>query len=525
MRTFLRNLTVAIAFSALAPIAPAQAASPPGTVIIARNLVTTYTLDPHEIYEIAPSELVRSLYSRIVDLDPETFSKVVPGVAKSWAISEDGKTYTFTIDTAQKFHSGRNVTAEDVAWSLQRTATLARPLSFIITQFGLNKDTAKTAIRAEGDKVIVTLDKAYAPDLFLNALTSSNGSVVDKELALSHEKDGDWGNDWLKTHEAGGGAYTLANYRPKETAVLQANPDFYLGAPKTKTIIVRHVAEAATQRLLLEKGDVDIAQDLGGDQVEGLKSNPDIRIDAFPIGTTFYLALNQKNPILAKPEVWKAFRYLVDYEGISKNLFKGTFGVNQSFLAPGVNGSIEKQPYSFDLDKAKKLLAEAGYPDGFELKMDVMPVLPVQPASEAIQASFAKAGVKLDLEVGEPLAVLTKFRKGDYDFIMFIKSIDYNDPNAMTSYFARNSKESPKVASWSHWEIPELTKKTAAAAVEQDPAKRKELYDEIQHEIQDNSPFVFVLRQISQIASRSNVSGFRAGVPFDSGIYYLIEKK
>lgn len=502
----------------------ALAATPANTIIIARNLDTTYTLDPHEIYEIQPSELVRSLYARIVDLDDKTFSKVVPGVAKEWSISEDRRTYTFTIDTTQKFHSGRNVTAEDVAFSLQRTATLARPLSFIVTQFGLNKDTAKQAIRAEGDKVIVTLDKAYAPDLFLNALTSSNGSVVDKELVLRNEKDGDWGNAWLRTNSAGGGAYRLVNYKPKESAVLQANPSFYLGAPKTRTIIVRHVAEPASQRLLLEKGDVDIAQDLGGDQIEGLKGNPEVKVQAIPIGTTFYLALNQRNPYLAKPEVWQAFRYLVDYDGIADNLLRGNYGVTQSFLAPGVNGAITDKPYALNVDKAKELLAKAGYPEGFRITMDSMPSNPHFPASQAIQASFAKAGIQVDIRVGEPLAVLTKFRKGEHDFIMFTKSIDYNDPNAMASYFARNSESAPKVPNWSNWSIPELTARTAEAAVEQDPAKRRAQYEAIQHEIQDNSPFVFVLRQITKIAMRSNVDGFRAGVPFDSGIYYQIEK-
>src|SRR5690606_28041469 len=122
--------------------------------------------------------------------DNETFSKVVPGVAKSWEVSDNGRTYTFVIDTNQKFHSGRNVTAEDVAWSLRRAASLGHRVSFMIAQFGLNKDTAEQAIRAEGDKVIVTLDKSYAPDLFLNVLTSTNGAVVDKELVLQHETDG-----------------------------------------------------------------------------------------------------------------------------------------------------------------------------------------------------------------------------------------------------------------------------------------------------------------------------------------------
>lgn len=523
LRSILR-LPAAVAMAIALSSGTLAAQTPPDTVVIARNLTASKTLDPHEIYEIANSELVRSLYSRIVDLDPETFSRVVPGVAKSWAVSDGGRTYTFTIDTTQKFHSGRNVTAEDVAWSLQRTATLAKPLSFIVTQFGLNAETAKDLIRAEGDTVIVTLPTAYAPDLFLNALTSSNGSVVDKETVLQHEKDGDWGNGWLTTNAAGSGAYRLVNYTPKEAAVIEANPDFYLGAPKTNRIIVRSVAEPGAQRLLLEKGDIDIAQDLSPDQIEALAGNPDIRIDRIPIGTTFYLGLSQKHPILSKPEVWEAFRYLVDYRALSEDLLKGAYGITQSFLSPGVNGALEDQPYSYDPERARALLAKAGYPDGFDLTMDVTISGPIVAVSEALQASFAAGGVRLKLDIGEPITVLTNFRNGDFDFILFIKSIDYNDPNAMTSYFARNDANSPVGPERTGWRIPELTAKTYAAAIEQDPAVRRALYDDLQHEIRDNSPFIFVLRQITQIGSRNNVSGFRAGVPFDSGIYHLIEK-
>lgn len=502
-----------------------RAASPPDTVIIARNLDTTYTFDPQEFYEIAPSEIVNSLYVRLITLDNETFSKIVPGAAKSWSVSDDGLTYTFKIDGSQKFQSGRPVTAEDAAFSLQRGILRGTPQTFILSQFGWTKDNVKEKVLVDGGDLVIKLDKRYARDLVLNALTTGIASIVDKTEVLSHEKDGDLGNAWLRTNSAGSGAYRLVSYRPKEAVVLQANPNFYLGAPKTKNIIVRHVAEPAAQRLLLEKGDVDIAEDLTPDQADALASNKDVKIQRIQRGTTFYFALNQRHPILAKPEVREAFRWLIDYNSLSKDLFNGYYGITQAFLAPGVNGSLPGMPYSYDPEKAKALLAKAGYPEGFRLTLDAYPTTPLLPASQAIQASFAKVGVVLDIQVGEPLKVLTNYRQGKHDFIMFVKSVDYNDPAAMASYFAREDKNAPKVAIWNNWSIPDLTAKTDAAAVEQDPVKRQQLYTEIQQRIQTDSPFIFALREISRIATRGNVSGFRAGATFDSGIFYLIRKE
>src|SRR5690606_7721638 len=146
---------------------------------------------------------------------------------------------------------------------------------------------------------VLVVDKPYAPTLVLNALSAGIGSVVEEAVVMSHEKDGDLGYNWLRSNSAGAGAYVLREWVPQQAVVIEANDKYYLGAPTTHRIIQRHVPEATTQRLMLEKGDVDIARLLGAEQLEALSSNPDITIDIAEKATILYLGLNQKMEELA----------------------------------------------------------------------------------------------------------------------------------------------------------------------------------------------------------------------------------
>ncbi len=157
------------------------------------------------------------------------------------------------------------------------------------------------------------MDKAYAPTLVLYCLTATVGFIVDKKLVMEHEVDGDFGYNWLKTNYAGSGAFTIREWRANEVVVLERNDNYSGDAPPMARVIYRHIPETATQRLLLEKGDIDIARNLGAEDIAALEGNPDIAIESGVKGSIYYLGLNQKNEYLSKPEVRQAMKYLVDY--------------------------------------------------------------------------------------------------------------------------------------------------------------------------------------------------------------------
>ena len=193
-------------------------------------------------------------------------------------------------------------------------------------------------------------------------------SVVEKKVALANETNGDMGNAWLKSHSAGSGPYNLVSWKADESVTLEANPNYHLGPPHMKRVVVRHIPEPATQRLLLEKGDIDIARDLTPDQLTPMANNKDIRIESFPAANTYYLGMNLTEEHLKNPKVREAMKLLVDYEGMVNTVLKGRFIQQEAFLPLGFLGAIAYNPFSLNVEKAKALLAEAGYPNGFELE-------------------------------------------------------------------------------------------------------------------------------------------------------------
>src|SRR5262249_8289712 len=161
---------------------------------------------------------------------------------------------------------------------------------------GFTKDNAKDRIRATDPMtVVMETDKAVAPTFFYYCLTADVGAIIDSQVAKQHEENGDFPNAWLKQHSAGSGPYVLRAWKAAENYVLDANPNYHGKAALTPHVFVRHVPEPATQRLLLEKGDVDFARDLGKDELDAVSKNADIALDRGPKGAITYLGLNQKN--------------------------------------------------------------------------------------------------------------------------------------------------------------------------------------------------------------------------------------
>ncbi len=322
-----------------------DAAAPKDTAVFAKQIDDLISLDPGESYEISGGEIATNVYDRLLRYEVEDLSKLVGGVAESWTVSPDGKTFTFKIRPNLKFHSGGPVTAEDVEFSLQRVVMIAKTPAFLITQLGWTKDTVKDLVKASRDTLTAKITADLAPSLVLSLMTSIVASVVEKKVALAHETNGDMGNGWLKTNSAASGAFRLVSWKANESVTLEANPNFRLGAPGMKRVVIRHVPEPASQRLLLEKADADFARDLTPDQIKPLAGNPDIKVESFKAANTFYMGLNLGYEPLANPKVRQAMKMLVDYDGMVNSFLAGRFFVQQSFLPIGYFGAIALTPY------------------------------------------------------------------------------------------------------------------------------------------------------------------------------------
>lgn len=514
---------------ATVPLRAAHAETPKDMFVMATLLDEFTTLDPGEIYELVPEEYVANTYDRLVRVDLRDPSKFNGDVAQSWTVSPDGLTYTFKLRSGLKFHSGNPLTADDVAWSIQRAVLLDKGPAAVLTGIGLTKANVAANVKKLDDQTVsITTDHKYAPTFVLNVLGSWPASVVDRKLLLSHQQGNDFGNAWLKTNEAGSGAYKLVKWSAGDSIVLQRFDGYRLPLAM-KRIVLRHVPEAASQRLLLENGDVDAARDLSPDDLAAVVKSGKAKVAASPQATLLYLGLNTKNPTLAKPDVQEALKWLVDYSGIQANVVKTTYKVHQTFLPEGFLGTLKANPYKLDVAKAKALLAKAGLPNGFDVTMDMPNDYPYIEIAQALQANFAQAGIRVKLIPGDAKQAIGKYRARQHDIFIGEWSPDYMDPNSNARGFAWNPDNSDqsktKMLAWRNsWDIPQLTKDTEAALVEPSSAKRAQRYEALQKSVLANSPFIIMFEKVVQVATRPGTTGPEIG-PINDLVSYRTLKK
>jgi len=507
------------------------AATPKDSLVVGWQFDDIITLDSAEVFEFSGSEIIGNTYDRLIGYDPNDVSKIFGVAAESWEISDDGKTFTFKMRKGVKFASGNEMTAEDAAFSLQRAVILNKTPAFILTQFGLTKENVKDKVKAvNAETLTLETDKAYAPTFVLYCLTASIASVVDKKEIMKHEVDGDMGFAWLRTHYAGSGPFKIEQWKPSEIIVLSANKNYWGGAPAMKNIFIRHIGESSVQQLLLEKGDIDIARNLETEQLKSVSKNSNITLLKKGKGTLHYLSMNLKNPILAKPEVQQALKYLIDYQGLADTIWDGRGQIQQAFLPKGFLGALEEQPFSLNVDKAKKLLAEAGYPNGFEIELIVRNSPIRVDTAKSIQTTFAKAGIKLKLITMDGKQVLTMYRARKHQLFLGTWGPDYQDPHTNADTFAKNLDNSDnaksKPVAWRNTYDPgSMTEATLAALVEKDASKRAEMYLAIQKEHQQKAPFAFIMQEQEVAGVRTNVEGYVIGPSFDSNAYKDVVKK
>jgi peptide/nickel transport system substrate-binding protein len=518
MRRITIGLLICVLFSAWALVRGGFAANygPQQTLIIARgDIGDAVTLDPNLVYEVAGAVADHNMYSNLVTFVRGNLTQPRGQVARSWEVSQDARTYTFHLNHGIVFTSGNPLTADDVIYSFQRVVNLPKnPASWLITQMGIDDKNVLTAVKAPDPyTVVVALPKPFSPGAFLSIMANPVAGIVDSKTVKAHVQNNDWGSAWLNDHSAGSGPYELVKWERQVSMELTANPRYALGpSPSIKRIVFSNIIENTVQREMLGRGDVDIALDLSAAQLAALKNEPKFYVFQIPDLAMQYLAMDVKNvPAFGKAGVRQAVKYAIDYDGIINGLLNGNGLPLQGVIPKGLFGYDPSLPFKHDPAKAKSLLSEAGFGNGFTAEL----LVATAPAAGGISSGDLAAKVKNDLAaVGITINVrqmvgsemIKSYRGQQAQMVLIGWFVDYPDPDDFAKPFGDYTQKS---LAWrvQYYNDP-LAKLVGQAAGLQNTPERAALYKKVNQMMTEDGPFAILYQPMISYGVSKRIQNF-----------------
>jgi ABC-type transport system substrate-binding protein len=474
------------------------------------------TTDTQEGYIVASN-----VYDCLVlyDLGATT---IRPGLAESWEISEDGRVYTFNLRQGVSFHDGEPFNADAVVtWynsvdeespDSQYDATRMVYIADFITNW-IDKVEA-----VDEFTIRMTLPEPYAP-LLANLAIPIAGIVSPAAIAR--------GLDDVAVNPSGTGAFRLASpddWTRDSQMVLQANPDYWGGAPKIEQFIVRVIPESSTRLQSLEAGEIDIAWALVPEDVERTRENPDLVVVEDAGLNTNWANFNVTLEPFTSKEVRQALNYAVNKEEISEGLYNGNMVPAGGVLPPvdwAYNPDLKSYPY--DPDQARELLAAAGYDEGNPLSFTFMAyTIPrgYNPVGDrlatAIQEYWSEVGVEANIQTAEWTQYRADRAEGKFQCALGGWQGDNGDPdNFLATLLGGWSVGAGNVSFYENPEVDDLLEQAVRVS---DMEERKALYHQAEQLIVDDAPCLFLGYQMHQVVTRANITDFQIQPTY---IYYF----
>ncbi len=479
------RLLGAAAFAALSSTAlPAFADG--GTLVIASSQV------PRHLNGAVQSGIATAVPSTQIFASPIRYDEnwePQPYLAKSWETSEDGLTVTLNLVDNATFHDGEPITSEDVAYSILTTKENHPFKSMFAPVESIDTPDAHT--------VVINLSNPH-PALLL-ALSPALATVLPKHVF-------DDGQD-IKSHPmnskpVGSGPFMLEEFKAGEAIVLKKNPNFFLdGRPKLDEIIVRIIKDPSALLIAMENGEADMYPFMAGSQeIRRLEKADQLGVTAegyAAVGPLNWLAFNTASPKLSDVRVRQAIAYAVDRDFITKALHRGVSTPQRGPIIESSPFFDESIPaYDADLDKAKALMAEAGFADGMELTIDFIPGPKEQQQSiaEYMKSQLKKIGIAVTVRAAPDFPTWAG-RVGGHDFELTMDIVfNWGDPviGVHRTYLSDNIRQGVIWSNTQQYANAKVDELLNAAAIESDPTKRKELYAEFQQIVANDLPVYWI---------------------------------
>ncbi|KYN65379.1 ABC transporter substrate-binding protein [Pantoea agglomerans] len=490
-----------------------QAKTPDDQLIVGMNMNNLLTLDPAAMTGNEVVGIVVNLYDGLVELNPQQLTEVRPALAERWSVSPDNRTLTFHLRDNVRFHSGNPLTSADAVWSMRRVLHLNLAQASVWKSYGFSRDNVDQMITAPDDRtLVITLPRPNDPQLVIYSLAALGSMVVlDSKTVQQHEVDGDWGNRWLTTHEAGSGPFRLDVWQAKDVLRMSRAADYWRGEAKMSRVVFRHLQESQTLRLMMEKGDLDIASNMAIPDVRALRHDPDLTIDAVRKGTIYYLAMSMKDPHFDNIKVREAVRYLVDYQGINKSLMTGYGELHQRPIQAGMPATLPDPGYRLDVPRARALLAEAGYPDGFDTTLRVLADQPFLNIAIAVQSTLLQGGIRAKIITGTGNQIYGAMRDRQFSLLVG-RGGSGVEPHPHSSLRALvynpNNADSARLTNFQGWRTgfydAQLNSMIDQALVERDKTRQQQAYYAIQQRYDQLVPALMPISQMLDSVVVSN---------------------
>ena len=466
--------------------------------------------------------ILTNLYDTLLQPSADGLS-VEPGLATAWTVSDDGLSVTLTLREGTKFSDGKPITAEDVKWSLDRARnpkngawnSLVASIGEVVVQ-----DPKTVVLKLQHpDPAITAALSTFNTGIMPKAAFEATPGATDDEKARAFAE-----------HPIGSGPFAFDKWERGSSMRLVRNPYYWKAGedgkplPYLDAVDFEIIPDDATRILKLQSGELDGAEFIPYARVAELQADPDLQMQLYPSTRVQYIVTNVRpkladgsdNP-LAKEKVRQALNYAIDKDAIIQIVTHGIGKPQTSYMASTTLYHTGDTPlYPVDAAKAKQLLTEAGYPDGFSTSVMALPGNQDQLGiGAAVQQMWAAVGVKLEIDQVDNATLTDRYRKGNFSMRMAAWTDDLNDPSEITSYFAY----SPVIdALHSGWKKDEVDKLFEASQKESDPKKRAEDYAQIQKIYTASGPVLYLYETPYPVALRKNVQGF-VQIPLGNNIF------
>jgi oligopeptide transport system substrate-binding protein len=465
------------------------------------------SLDPHQLFTLAETQILNQVYEGLVQYDQKTLQPV-PALAEKWELSADGLKYTFHLRKGVKFHNGREFTADDVKFTFNRlidakvATTYAR--SIVIGSIaGFADADAGKATELSGIKVVdpqtVEITLSAPNSAFLPILTMTQAVIVPKEATTDAKK--------FAESPLGTGPFKFVEWKRQEQITLVANPDYWRGKPQIDRAILRVIPEKSAAMVEFTAGNLDMVS-VPPPDIARVRADASLKDRLQDIGvlSSWWMFLNLNQAPLDNVKVRQALNYAVDRDSIVKSVLQGQGVPSNGPIPIGLSPYDPNYKfYSFDLDKAKQLLTEAGFPNGIDLEIRTWTDETENRTLLAIQATWAKANIRAKITRSEYTAYINDMTPCHMQIGTYSWTADYADADNFT--LGMMGLGNPTMAGCGFGKIPNYEEPARKALTLPLGKERDALYQQFEKAAVENAVGVFVYYFGRTLLVAPNVKG------------------